>query len=279
MIARLNGLSATPHGPLGEALGRAVSTVEVLTKDTVVAYWPGLDGYTLGGETSAWTAAQWAEHLEGPLLEHPVSAGPAGDRMAVVHIDVRLHCDDRRLHGAEWAEVAQRLVRAAGVANPGDRSGCRWIAVQAQPRRLDLIANLIRLDGAWQHLPTGLPGRLAAEARRIEQDLRLTVPASGRQRRAVSVPDASAQLAGVLTQLADERSGPLACARALIEHTAHRAALQPGSGPDTGHRLELIARRLHAVQQDLDAIATRMTARPRPDPVMPAARAADGHSP
>jgi hypothetical protein len=284
VIAHLNEPSAAPHGPLGEALGRAVSTVEVLTKDTVVAYWPTLDAYAGDGETATWTAAQWAEHLEDPLLEHPFAAGPAGDRMAVVHLEVRLHPDDRRPRGAEWAEVAYRLARAAGFENPGDTAGCRWIAVQAQPGRLDLIANLIRLDGTWQHLPTSAPERLAAEARRVEQDLHLTAPspAPRRQRPTASVPDASTQLAGVLTQLVDERSGPLAAVRALVEHTAHRVALQPGSGPDTGHRLELIARRLHAIQQDLDATATRMTARPDRAPAVPAvpaARAAGGRSP
>ncbi|MFF8997481.1 hypothetical protein ACF1GW_10275 [Streptomyces achromogenes] len=77
MIAHLNEPSGAPYGPLADALGRVVSTVEVPAKDTVVAYWPGLDAYTLGDETSAWTAAQWAEHLEDPLLEHPFAADPA----------------------------------------------------------------------------------------------------------------------------------------------------------------------------------------------------------
>ncbi|BCM71254.1 hypothetical protein EASAB2608_06588 [Streptomyces sp. EAS-AB2608] len=104
-----------------------------------------------------------------------------------------------------------------------------------------------------------------------------------------TVPTASAQLATVLAQLADERSGPLATVRGLIEHTAHRAALQPGTGPDTehrapgtGHRLELIAHRLHGIQQDLDATAARLSARPgrAPSaPVLPLTRAAGGHSP
>ncbi|GHH29492.1 relaxase/mobilization nuclease [Streptomyces rubradiris] len=284
MISRLNEPSGTPHGPLGEALGRVVSAEEVLTKDTVVAYWPALDAYLLDGETSAWTAAQWAEHLEDPLLEHPFAAGPAGDRRAVVHLSVRLHPDDRRPNGAEWSEIAHRFARAAGFENPGDTAGCRWIAIQAQPGRLDVIANLIRLDGAWQNLPTGLLKRLAAEARRIEQDLRLIAPAAVPGRRCLtgSVPDASSQLAGVLAQLTDERSGPLAAVRGLIERTAHRAALQPGTGPDIGHRLELIAHRLHRIQQDLDATATRLTARPGrvpAAPVVPAARASGGHSP
>ncbi|MFI9423402.1 relaxase/mobilization nuclease [Streptomyces achromogenes] len=284
MIPRVNEPSGAPSGPLGEALGRVVSAEEVLAKDTVVAYWPALDAYLLDGETSAWTAAQWAEHLEDPLLEHPFAAGPAGDRMAVVHLDVRLHPDDRRPNGAEWSEIAHRFARAAGFENPGDTAGCRWIAVQAQPGRLDVIANLIRLDGSWQDLPANLLERLAAEARRIERDLRLIAPASavGGECPVGSVPDASTQLAGVLAQLTDERSGPLAAVRGLVEHTAHRAALQPGAGPDVGHRLELIAHRLHRIQQDLDATASRLTARPGrvpAVPVVPAARATGGHSP
>ncbi|MFI8307716.1 hypothetical protein ACIF80_30725 [Streptomyces sp. NPDC085927] len=54
-------------------------------------------------------------------------------------------------------------------------------------------------------------------------------------------------------QLADEYSGPLTAVRRLVEHTAYRLALLPGlAGQDTAHHLELIARRLHGVQQDLN---------------------------
>ncbi|MEV0577117.1 hypothetical protein [Streptomyces sp. NPDC050392] len=100
------------------------------------------------------------------------------------------------------------------------------------------------------------------EARRIEQDLDLfrrptTRPAMG------MVPTASAQLARVLTQLADEQAGPLAVVRGLIEHTAHRVAHQPGAaGTDTAHRLELLAHRPHTLQRDLDTTAAQL-AQPR----------------
>ncbi|MFD9967737.1 hypothetical protein ACFWYA_06065 [Streptomyces sp. NPDC059011] len=68
----------------------------------------------------------------------------------------------------------------------------------------------------------------------------------------------------VLSQLADERSGSLATVRGLVEHAPHRIALQPGAaGPDTAHSLEMIARRLHSIQQDLNATATRLTVPPR----------------
>ncbi|MFD5128960.1 hypothetical protein [Streptomyces olindensis] len=78
------------------------------------------------------------------------------------------------------------------------------------------------------------------------------------------------QLATVLAQLADEQSGPLATVRGLIEHSAHRLARQPGAvGPHTAHRLELIARRLHGIQQDLDATTARLVATSRPTSAQP----------
>ncbi|MFD4611954.1 hypothetical protein ACFWOT_28560 [Streptomyces sp. NPDC058440] len=68
-----------------------------------------------------------------------------------------------------------------------------------------------------------------------------------------------AQLASILMQLADEQAGPLAAVRGLVEHTAYGIARQPGAaGTDTAHRLELIALRLHAIQQDLDTTAAHL---------------------
>ncbi|MFE2063046.1 relaxase/mobilization nuclease [Streptomyces sp. NPDC059467] len=261
MIPRLHERTHRPHHPLEEALGRPVSPNEGLTEHTIVAHWSGPDYFTLDDEQKTWTSVQWAEHLEYPYREHPFAASPDDDRRAILHLDVRLHPDDRELTGPEWAEVAHRLARAAGIEIPGRENGCRWIAVQAQPGRLDLIANLIHLDGALHAPPTDTLLRLAHEARRIEQDLHLIPVRSAPLR---SLPSAqrsraSAQLATILTQLADEQAGPLAAVRGLVEHTSHRIARQPGSaGTDRAQRLELIARRLHAIQQDLDTTATRM---------------------
>jgi hypothetical protein len=197
MIPRVNERTHTPNEPISEALGRAVPYEGGLTEHAVVAYWPGLDSYTLDEEQATWTALQWTEHLEDPLLENPFAASPLGDRRAIFHLDARLHPDDRDLSRAEWAEIAYRLARATGIETPGDTQGCHWIAIQGRPGRLDLVANLIRLDGTWQGQPPRLPRRLADEARLIEEDLRLTpVPAaSPRQGRAQAVPTASTQLA------------------------------------------------------------------------------------
>ncbi|MET8561304.1 relaxase/mobilization nuclease [Streptomyces flaveolus] len=265
MIPRLHERTHRPHDPLEEALGRPVSPNEGLTEYTVVAHWPGLEYFTLDDEQKTWTAVQWAEHLEDPYLEHPFAASPEDDRRAILHLNVRLHPDDRELTGPEWAEVAHRLARAVGIEIPGKDHGCRWIAVHAQPGRLDLIANLIHLDGAWHAPPADKLRRLAIEARRIEQDLHLIPVCSGPAPRPAirSAPTTSAQLASILTQLADEQAGPLATVRGLVEHTAHRIARRPGAASsDTAHRLELIARRLHAIQQDLDSTAAHLVQPP-----------------
>lgn len=241
----------------------------------MVAHWPGLDYYTPDDEQRTWTSVEWAEHLEDPYLEHPFAASPDDDRHAILHLDVRLHPDDRELTGPEWSETAHRFARAAGIEVPGAAEhGWRWIAVQGQPGRLDLIANLIHLDGTWRTPPADILRRLADEARRIEQDLHLIPVRTGPTTRSAArtVPTATAQLAGVLTQLADEQAGPLATVRGLVEHTAYRIARQPGAaGTDTAHRLELIARRLHAIQQDLDATAAHL-AQPRAAAAPAAAR-------
>jgi hypothetical protein len=261
VIPRLHERTHTPRGPLAEALGRPVSPNEGLTEYTVVAHWPGLDYCTPDGEQKIWTSVEWAEHLEEPSLEHPLVTSPSGDRRAILHLDVRLHPGDRELTGPEWAEAAHRLARAAGIEIPGaPERGWRWIAVQPQSGRLDLIASLMHIDGTWRTPPADILRRLSHEARRIEQDLHLIPVRSGPARPAIrTVPTASAQLASVLIQLAGEQAGPLATVRGLVEHTAHRIARQPGvDGADTAHRLEWIARRLHAIQQDLDTTAARL---------------------
>ncbi|MFG3038080.1 relaxase/mobilization nuclease [Streptomyces sp. NPDC048330] len=279
MIPRVNECSHTPHDPLFAALGRPVSAEEVLTEHTVVAHWQGLYYFTLDGDQTMWTAAQWTEHLEDPLVHC------RDGRRAIFHLDARLHPDDRDLSDAEWAEVAHRLARAAGIETPDDKNGCAWIAVQGQRGRLDLIASLIRYDGTWQKQPADILRRLSAEARRIEQDLHLTPvrAATGQRSIARPVPTASVQLATVLAQLADKQSGPLATVRGLVEHTAHRIAGQPGAaGHDLAHRLELIARRLHGIQHDLDTTAAALITAPRPRvaaPPRPAVQAPARRSP
>ncbi|MFD3415301.1 relaxase/mobilization nuclease [Streptomyces cyaneofuscatus] len=255
-----------------------MSPDEGLTEYTVVAHWPGLDEFTQDDDDRIWTSVEWAEHLDDPRLNHPFPATPPDGR-AFSHIELRLAPHERELALQEWAEIAHRLARAAGIEIPGKEQGARWIAVQAQPGRIDLIANLIHIDGTWHAPPGNVARRLADEARRIEQDLNLTpsraTPASRPAAR--TAPTASAQLAAVLTQLADEHVGPLAAVRGLIEHTAHRTAHQPGAA-GAAHSLLLLARRVYAVQEDLHRAAAGL-AQPPVAVEPPAARRSAHRSP
>ncbi|MGW2597179.1 hypothetical protein [Streptomyces klenkii] len=60
----------------------------------------------------------------------------------------------------------------------------------------------------------------------------------------------------LLHRLAEEGNGPLANIRRLVEQAAfHVADLPDGRGNEAGRRLEWAARRLFALQQDLQATA------------------------
>lgn len=280
MIPRIHQRTYTAVGPLTKALDRQVSPEDVLTEQTVVAYWPGLDGYRQNDGQPTWTSAQWAEHLEDPYADHPFAVSRYGDRHAVFHLDVTLAPEDRTLTGPEWTEIAHRLARAAGIQIPGTSQAreCRWVALQTRPGRLDLIASLIRHGGSWYNPPANTGRHLADEARRIEADLRLIAVYDTPRTLAGNrpVPTTQTQLAAVLIQLADEHTGPLAAVRGLVEHTAQRITRQPtAAATGTAHRLELIARRIHALQQDLDTTAHDMT---QPTPaIAPAAARPTAH--
>ncbi|MFG3348663.1 relaxase/mobilization nuclease [Streptomyces sp. NPDC048018] len=223
----------------------------------VAAYWPGLDAYTATGEPGSWTVLDWTEHLNDPLFEHPFAVSPAADRRAVFHLTVRLAPEDRSLTGQEWSEVAHRIARAAGIEIPGDSQGCRWVALQVRPHRLDLVASLIRLDGTWQQQPPGIPRRLAAEARRLENDLGLRTPG------ALATPS------GSITPLSDV-AAPLASVRGIVELHAQLLAGHPQAPRrEAGHRLEWLARRLLDLQQDLTTTAEELRRPPTTPPPVP----------
>ncbi|MER5737894.1 relaxase/mobilization nuclease [Streptomyces sp. NPDC002262] len=258
MIIRIHERAADA-GPVlgGDVLGTPLPYEKTLDAGDIAAYWPGLDAFTAAGEPAVWTVLDWAEHINDPLYEHPLTASPAGDRRAVLHLAVRLAPEDRPLTGQEWSEVAHRIARAAGIEIPGDDQGCRWVALQVRPRRLDLIASLIRLDGAWQQQPPGVPRRLAAEARRLESDLGLLTPAT------LATPS------GSITPLSDV-TAPLAGARSVIELHAQLLAGHPQPPRrEAGHRLEWLARRLLDIQNDLTTTADDLRRPPSASPPVP----------
>ncbi|MFF5488554.1 relaxase/mobilization nuclease [Streptomyces virginiae] len=282
MIIEVHSRDVTADEALAEALGREMSVQEGLTTEpggTVVAHWNRLDHYA--DDDRIWESATWADHLADPTLEHPLVSGPDGDRRAILHITAHLHPLDRELNHAEWSEIGYRIARVAGVAPPGDDAACRWIAVQGQPGRLDVIANLIRADGTWSTPPRRLLQALVTEARNIAADLLLhsipqqrsgpqNPPAGPAVTASPRVPTATSPLAGILRQLAAEQSGPIAAARQLVEEVGRQAAALPGDQTDVAARdLFWAARRLYGLQEQLGEIASRLQPPAPPAPVAP----------
>lgn len=174
MIPYIHPAEFFPSIPLSAALDRPVAEQDVLG-DLVVASAP-LDSSVAEGGPKEWMFADWEEYLIAPVGLHPCAAGPNVGDPEIFHMAVRLHPADRDVRPPEWAEIAQRLTRVAGLAPAGDEHACRWVALQARPGRLDVIANLIRGDGAWARQPHPLARVLMEECWRIEADLGL-VPA------------------------------------------------------------------------------------------------------
>ncbi|MFB7171892.1 relaxase/mobilization nuclease [Streptomyces sp. NPDC056254] len=268
---------------LAEALGREISMEESLTTEpggTVVAHWNRLDHYT--GDNRIWESASWAHHLADPSLKHPLGSGPDGDRRAILHITAHLHPLDRELNHAEWSEIGYRIARVAGIAPPGDDAACRWIAVQGQPGRLDVVANLIRADGTWSAPPRRLLQTLVTETQNIAADLLLHSnprqgagpqdPSAGPAVTASQrVPTATSPLAGILRQLATEQSGPITAVRQLVEEVGRQAASLSGDQTDAAARdLFWAARRLYGLQEQLGEIASRLQPPAPPAALAPA---------
>ncbi|MFI7641965.1 relaxase/mobilization nuclease domain-containing protein [Nonomuraea sp. NPDC049400] len=109
----------------------------------------------------------------------------------VWHASVRSAPGDPELSDAQWAQIARRLVAAAGITPRGDPNGCRWIAVRHADDHVHLVATLVRQDGK-------LPDRhndwlrLRKECRAIEHELDLRVTAEA-DRTAVQAPTLAEQ--------------------------------------------------------------------------------------
>ncbi|GLX06769.1 hypothetical protein [Microbispora sp. NBRC 16548] len=116
-----------------------------------------------------------AKHLDRPVA---VFEGKGHIRQHVWHTSVRCAPGDVWLNDEQWAQVARRLVAAAGVAPHGDAYGCRWIAVRHSEDHIHIVATLVRQDGQRPDL-RGERLRLREECRAIEREygLRATAPA------------------------------------------------------------------------------------------------------
>ncbi|WND36074.1 mobilization protein [Streptomyces sp. BB1-1-1] len=121
---------------------------------------PGRDEYA--------TLTQLARHLDEPVqLRNSEFGKKVTDH--VWHCPVRAAPEDRYLSDAEWTEIAQRIVEAAGIAPAGDDLGCRWIAVRHADDHIHILATTVREDGRRPKLhDSGV--RVGDACRQIEKD-------------------------------------------------------------------------------------------------------------
>ncbi|MEV8307241.1 relaxase/mobilization nuclease domain-containing protein [Streptomyces flavidovirens] len=114
------------------------------------------------------TLTQLARQLDEPVyLRNSEFGKKVTDH--VWHCPVRAAPEDRPLSDAEWADIARRIVEAAGIAPPGDDLGCRWIAVRHADDHIHILATTVREDGRRPRLhDSGI--RVGDACRQIESD-------------------------------------------------------------------------------------------------------------
>ncbi|MFG2822639.1 relaxase/mobilization nuclease domain-containing protein [Kitasatospora sp. NPDC048365] len=125
------------------------------------------------------TLTQLARYLDEPVA---LRNSEAGTRLTghVWHCPVRAAPEDRHLSDTEWADIAHRIVAAAGIAPDRDDLACRWIAVRHADDHIHIVATTVREDGRRPKLH-GSGKRLATACRQIEKDygLRRLGPGDG----------------------------------------------------------------------------------------------------
>ncbi|MEV1079727.1 mobilization protein [Streptomyces sp. NPDC050211] len=103
-------------------------------------------------------------------LDQPVKMlGDKAPKDTVWHCPVRAAPEDPILTDAQWADIARRIVAAAGIAPDGDEHACRWVAVRHADDHIHIAATLVRQDG--RRPERGYDQRaVQREARKIEID-------------------------------------------------------------------------------------------------------------
>ncbi|WP_210593644.1 mobilization protein [Streptomyces sp. GESEQ-35] len=103
-------------------------------------------------------------------LDQPVKMlGDKAPKDTVWHCPVRAAPEDPILTDAQWADIARRIVAAAGIAPEGDEEACRWVAVRHAEDHIHIAATLVRQDG--RRPDRGYDQRaVQKEARKIEVD-------------------------------------------------------------------------------------------------------------
>ncbi|MFF4605859.1 relaxase/mobilization nuclease domain-containing protein [Streptomyces sp. NPDC001339] len=114
-------------------------------------------------------------------LNQPVKMlGEKAPKYTVWHCPVRAAPEDPILTDAQWADIARRIVAAAGIAPEGDEEACRWVAVRHADDHIHIAATLVRQDGKRPRRDHDQRA-VQREARKIEVDygLRRLKPGDG----------------------------------------------------------------------------------------------------
>ncbi|MFD4786157.1 mobilization protein [Streptomyces sp. NPDC058459] len=114
-------------------------------------------------------------------LDQPVAMlGRRAPQTTVWHCPVRAAPEDPILSDAQWAEIARRIVAAAGIAPAGDTEACRWVAVRHADDHIHIAATLVRQDGRRPRRDYDIRA-VQREARQVEVDygLRRLKPGDG----------------------------------------------------------------------------------------------------
>ncbi|WP_055627810.1 hypothetical protein [Streptomyces hirsutus] len=125
---------------------------------------PGRSPHRASKEVEAQLVAQ---------LDQPVKMlGDKAPKYTVWHCPVRAAPEDPILTDAEWANIARRIVAAAGIAPEDDEEACRWVAVRHADDHIHIAATLVRQDGRRPQRDYDQRA-VQREARRIEVDYEL----------------------------------------------------------------------------------------------------------
>ncbi|MDH6577559.1 relaxase/mobilization nuclease domain-containing protein [Kitasatospora sp. MAP5-34] len=187
--------------------------------------------------------SELADYLDQPVQVREQRTGEPVPQH-VWHCPVRTAPGDRYLTDEEWAEVARRVVHAAGIAPDGDDHGCRWIAVRHAEDHIHIVATSVREDGRRPRNHRD-GERAQKECREIEKQLGLRRLNSGDSTAApmpTSAEQAKAQRAGhqqsAKEWLHDHAQAAAAAARDETEYFAVLTALgikvRYRIGPQTG---------------------------------------------
>ncbi|MCP9207156.1 relaxase/mobilization nuclease domain-containing protein [Streptomyces sp. NEAU-Y11] len=164
------------------------------------------------------------------LLDQPVENIDQSQRPKkhVWHLSVRNSAEDRILADEEWGEVARRMVAAAGIDDPEQGAGCRWVAVRHADDHIHIVATLVREDGYKPELNHDA-ARVQAQARALEVELGL--------RRLSKGDGTAAQRSTNAERHKAQRQGRERTAREELRETVRRAAAGTASEEEFFERL------------------------------------------